>query len=39
MIPNTTVSPDLRLKLDAVYDGGPGEVKVDNPVWSSEGRE
>jgi len=38
MIPYVSVSPDLRLNLDAVYDGGPGEVKVNNPAWSSKGR-
>lgn len=36
---NVTISPDLQLTLDGVYDGGVGEVKTDNPGWSSLGRD
>ena len=36
---NVTISPDLQLTLDGVYDGGVGKVKTDNPVWSSLGRD
>jgi len=38
MIPDVTISPDLQLTLDAVYDGGVGNVVTNNPVWSSAGR-
>jgi hypothetical protein len=33
------ISPDLQLTLDGVYDGGVGNVKTDNPCWSSLGRD
>ena len=36
---NVTISPDLQLTLDSVYDGGVGKVEIDNPGWSSVGRE
>ena len=36
---NVTISPDLQLTLDGVYDGGVGKVKTDNPGWSSLGRD
>ncbi|KAF8968901.1 glycoside hydrolase family 35 protein [Flammula alnicola] len=39
MTPNVTISPDLQLTLDGIYDGGVGNVKTDNPGWSSLGRE
>lgn len=39
MLPNVTNQPDLQLTLDAVYEGGVGNVQVDNPEWSSRGRE
>ncbi|KAJ8691652.1 hypothetical protein PTI98_011202 [Pleurotus ostreatus] len=32
------ISPDLQLTLDGVVEGGVGDVKVNNPVWSPEGR-
>ncbi|KAJ3509470.1 hypothetical protein NLJ89_g5205 [Agrocybe chaxingu] len=38
MTPNVTISPNLQLTLDAVYDGGPGNIQTDNPPWSSVGR-
>jgi hypothetical protein len=38
MLPNTTVQPNLQLTLDAVYEGGVGNVQVNNPQWSSTGR-
>ncbi len=38
MTPNVTIAPDLQLVLDAVYDGGVGNVVVDNPGWSAKGR-
>lgn len=39
MTPNVPITPNLQLTLDAVYEGGVGNVQVDNPVWSPEGRE
>jgi hypothetical protein len=36
---DVTISPDLQLTLDGVYDGGVGKVKTDNPGWSSLGRD
>ena len=36
---NVTISPDLHLTVDGVYDGGVREVKTNNPSWSSLGRE
>ncbi|XP_006462927.1 hypothetical protein AGABI2DRAFT_152299 [Agaricus bisporus var. bisporus H97] len=39
MLPSVTNQPDLQLTLDAVYEGGVGNVQVDNPEWSSRGRE
>jgi len=38
MIPDVAISPDLQLTLDAVYDGGVGNVVANNPMWSSAGR-
>ncbi|KAF9561800.1 glycoside hydrolase family 35 protein [Agrocybe pediades] len=38
MTPNATVSPNLQLVLDAVYDGGVGNVETNNPKWSAVGR-
>ncbi|KAH6908431.1 glycoside hydrolase family 35 protein [Coprinopsis sp. MPI-PUGE-AT-0042] len=38
LTPNVTVSPTLKLKLDTVLDGGVGNVVVNNPKWSAEGR-
>ncbi|KAL0951714.1 hypothetical protein HGRIS_008390 [Hohenbuehelia grisea] len=38
MEPNVTISPNLQLSLDAVIDGGVGNVKVNNPKWSAAGR-
>jgi len=38
MVPNVTVSPNLQLTLDAVYDGGVGKVVTNNPKWSHVGR-
>ncbi|KDQ25709.1 glycoside hydrolase family 35 protein [Pleurotus ostreatus PC15] len=32
------ISPDFQLTLDGVVEGGVGDVKVNNPVWSPEGR-
>ena len=39
MTPNVTITPDLRLVISGVYEGGVGDVKADNPVWSPVGRE
>ncbi|TFK72820.1 glycoside hydrolase family 35 protein [Pluteus cervinus] len=39
MLPDTPITPQLELVLDAVYDGGIDEVIVDNPKWSPVGRE
>ena len=39
MEPNVTISPDLQLTLDGVYDGGVGKVKTHNPGWTSLERE
>ena len=33
------VEPILRLELDGVLEGGIGNVEVNNPGWSSRGRE
>jgi hypothetical protein len=38
MLPNVTTQPDLQLTLDAVYEGGVGNVQVNNPQWSPQGR-
>ncbi|ESK91113.1 glycoside hydrolase family 35 protein [Moniliophthora roreri MCA 2997] len=38
-LPNVTVAPQLSLTLDGVFEGGVGVIKVNNPVWSSNGRE
>jgi len=38
MTPNVTVAPNLQLFLDAVYDGGVGNVITNNPKWSTVGR-
>ncbi|PPQ64157.1 hypothetical protein CVT24_008792 [Panaeolus cyanescens] len=38
MTPNVPITPNLQLTLDGVYDGGVGNVKVDNPRWSATGR-
>jgi len=38
MIPEVTISPNLQLTLDSVYDGGVGNVVTDNPGWTSVGR-
>jgi hypothetical protein len=35
---NANVAPDLEMVLDAVYDGGVGNVRTDNPTWSAQGR-
>ncbi|KAJ2913369.1 hypothetical protein MD484_g7048, partial [Candolleomyces efflorescens] len=35
---NVTISPQLQLKLDGVYDGGVGNVVVNNPPYSPNGR-
>jgi len=39
MTPNVTIAPDLELTLDSVYEGGVGNVQVNNPVWSPTGRQ
>ena len=39
MLPNATISPKLELTLDAVYDGGVGQVLTNNPPWTPVGRE
>jgi hypothetical protein len=36
---NANVAPDLELVLDAIYDGGVGNVQTDNPTWSAQGRQ
>jgi len=38
MTPNVTITPNLQLVLDAVYDGGVGNVVTTNPKWSAQGR-
>ncbi|PFH51224.1 glycoside hydrolase family 35 protein [Amanita thiersii Skay4041] len=38
MTPGVTISPNLQLTLDAVYEGGVGNVVANNPPWSSSGR-
>jgi hypothetical protein len=38
MTPEVTISPNLQLTLDSVYDGGVGNVVTDNPGWTSVGR-
>ncbi|KAF9046172.1 glycoside hydrolase family 35 protein [Panaeolus papilionaceus] len=38
MTPNVPITPNLQLTLDGVYDGGVGNVRTDNPRWSSKGR-
>jgi len=38
MTPNVPITPNLQLTLDSVYEGGVGNVQVNNPVWSSQGR-
>ncbi|KAF9451821.1 glycoside hydrolase family 35 protein [Macrolepiota fuliginosa MF-IS2] len=39
MTPNVSITPNLQLTLDAAYEGGVGNVQVDNPAWSPQGRE
>ena len=39
MEPNVTISPTLELTVDGVLEGGVGGIEVNNPVWSSQGRE
>jgi hypothetical protein len=39
MEPDVTVSPIMQLTLDAVYDGGIGNVMTDNPKWLQVGRD
>ncbi|TFK27561.1 glycoside hydrolase family 35 protein [Coprinopsis marcescibilis] len=39
MKPNVTITPQLKLTFDALYDGGVGNVVTNNPRWSSRGRE
>ncbi|KAF9451828.1 glycoside hydrolase family 35 protein [Macrolepiota fuliginosa MF-IS2] len=39
MTPDVPITPNLQLRLDGVYEGGVGNVQVDNPVWSPQGRE
>jgi len=39
MTPNVTIAPELELTLDNVYEGGVGNVQVNNPVWSPLGRQ
>ncbi|KAJ3571523.1 hypothetical protein NP233_g3704 [Leucocoprinus birnbaumii] len=39
LTPNVTVAPNLQLTLDNVYEGGVGNVQVDNPAWSPTGRQ
>jgi len=39
MEPNVTISPTLEMTVDGVLEGGVGGVEVNNPVWTSEGRE
>lgn len=36
MLPNVTVAPKLGLQVNGIYDGGVGNVAVNNPGWSSE---
>lgn len=36
---NTPVSPQLSLTLDSVIEGDLGRIEVNNPKWSSKGRE
>ncbi|TEB20124.1 glycoside hydrolase family 35 protein [Coprinellus micaceus] len=38
MTPKVRIAPSLKLKLNSVYEGGAGNVVVDNPGWSAEGR-
>ncbi|KAK0200111.1 glycoside hydrolase family 35 protein [Desarmillaria ectypa] len=35
---NATITPDLRLSVDAVYEGGPNGIVTNNPRWSPAGR-
>ncbi|KAL4259131.1 glycosyl hydrolase 35 family protein [Pleurotus pulmonarius] len=35
---NVPITPDLQLTFDGVVEGGVGNVKVNNPAWSSVGR-
>jgi len=39
MEPDVMVSPILQLTLDAVYDGGVGNITTDNPKWLQVGRD
>ncbi|KAF6747875.1 glycoside hydrolase family 35 protein [Ephemerocybe angulata] len=38
MTPGETAAPKLELKLNAAYEGGVGNVEVNNPKWSSSDR-
>ncbi|PBK88407.1 glycoside hydrolase family 35 protein [Armillaria gallica] len=35
---NATITPDLQLSVDAVYEGGPEGVVTNNSRWSPAGR-
>ncbi|KAK0186877.1 glycoside hydrolase family 35 protein [Armillaria mellea] len=35
---NATITPDLQLSVDAVYEGGLGSIVTNNPRWSPAGR-
>ncbi|KAL0566470.1 hypothetical protein V5O48_015544 [Marasmius crinis-equi] len=39
MTPNVTISPQVRLRVDGVFQGGVGNITKSNPGWSAEGRE
>ncbi|RDB14620.1 putative beta-galactosidase A [Hypsizygus marmoreus] len=38
MVPGVSVTPDLQLSIDNIYDGGVGGIVTNNPSWSSTGR-
>ncbi|KAG7089034.1 hypothetical protein E1B28_010744 [Marasmius oreades] len=39
MTPNVTISPQVRLRVDGVFQGGILNIRKSNPGWSAEGRE
>ncbi|KIM43038.1 glycoside hydrolase family 35 protein [Hebeloma cylindrosporum] len=39
MEPNVTISPIMQLTLDAVYDGGVGNIVTNNPKWLPVGKD
>ena len=34
MEPNTTISPNLTLEVDGVFEGGVGGILTNNPTWT-----